>query len=309
MRSSLLAAVGPAIFLSALGAPGSPALANSINLGAASGYTVLGLTNSTDNLSSGGLDIVGNVGVASGATLSMSSGTVTGLIETSALSNVTLSGGTTFVNGSACSNAATCAGVSVAPAALASAQSDTTAAAAAAATASLSPTQSFTSITGPQTITGNGGMNVIDVTGSAGIHLSSVVENLTISGGSADTFIIDVSGSGGIQLSGNSGIVLSGISPKQVLFYVPGSASNIVQTSGTAETAGTFLVPNGGIQINGGFHQSEFIGGGPISLQSNPQVVGVPGSEIGGGLAGFLAVCGLLFGTKKLERSPMRRSA
>jgi len=302
MRSSILAAIGPVILLGALGAPGSSAFATSIDLGAASGYAVLGLAGSSDQLSSGPLQINGNVGVASGATLGFSSGTVTGLIDTSALSNVALSGGTTFVNGSACPSAATCAGVSVAPGALASAQSAATALAMTAATASSSPTQSFTSITGPQTITGNGGMNVIDVTGSAGIHLSGGA--LTISGNSADTFIIDVPS--GIQLSGGADIVLSGVNPNQVLFYVPGSASNIVQTSGNADTAGIFLAPNGGIQINGGVHDSEFIGGGPISFQSNPQVV--PAPEIGRGFAGILAVGGLLFGARLFERSRMRRS-
>ena len=159
MRNLILAAIGAGILL---GAPGSPAFAGSINLGAASGYAVLGLTGSSDQLSSGPLMINGNVGVASGASLAMSSGTVTGLIETSSLGNVNLSGGTTFVGGGACSSAATCAGVSVVPGALASAQSAATALASTAATAAMSPTQSFASITGPQTITGNGGMNVID---------------------------------------------------------------------------------------------------------------------------------------------------
>ena len=129
---------------------------------------------------------------------------------------------------------------------------------------------------------------------------------MTISGSSADTFIIDVSGASGIQLSGGADIVLSGVNRNQVLFYVPGSASNILQTSGNADTEGIFLVPNGGVQINGGIHDSEFIGGGPISFQSNPQIV--PAPEIGHGLSGILAVGGLLFGVKLLERGRMRRS-
>jgi hypothetical protein len=254
---------------------GPAAFADDINLGAGYGYAVLGLTGSTDQLSSGGLNIGGNVGVASGATVAMSSGTVSGLIQTAALSSVTLSGGTTFVDGSACSSAATCAGVSVIPGQLASAQSAATALASSAATAAMSPTQSFTSITSPMTITGNPGQNVIDVTGAAGIHLSGGA--LTISGNSSETFIFDVMGANGIQLSGGASIALSpGVNPDQVLFYVPGSASNIVQTSGNANTAGIFLVPQGGIQINGGTHNSEFIGGGPISFQSNPADTQIP---------------------------------
>jgi formylmethanofuran dehydrogenase subunit C len=142
MRNSILAAIGLGMLF---GAPGSSAFATSIDLGAASGYLVLGLTGSTDQLSSGGLMINGNVGVASGAPLAMSSGTVTGLIETSALSNLSQSGGTTFVNGSACSSGRQPApGSPVVPGALASAQSGATAAV----TAATSPTQSITSIPG-----------------------------------------------------------------------------------------------------------------------------------------------------------------
>ena len=258
------------ILAGALAASASSAGAAEINLGAGYGYAILGLTGSTDQLSSGGLNVMGNVGVASGATLAMSSGIVTGQIDTSSLSNVTLSGGTTSVDGALCSTTAGCAGVSVQTSALAAAQSAATALAECGRDCTAgSPTQTFTSITSPQTITGNGGVNVIDVTGSAGIHLSG--GNLTISGGANDTFIIDVSGSSGIQLSGNTSIVLSGVNPNQVLFYVPGSASNIIQTSGASDTAGIFLAPNGGIQIShGGVHDSEFISDGALSFQSNP---------------------------------------
>jgi hypothetical protein len=94
------------------------------------------------------------------------------------------------------------------------------------------------------------------------------------------------------------------VNPNQVLFYMPGSASNILQTGGNADTAGIFLVPDGGIQINAGVDDSEFISGGPISFHSNPQVV--PAPEIGRGPPGILAVGGLLFGAKLLERSWMR---
>jgi hypothetical protein len=134
--------------------------------------------------------------------------------------------------------------------------------------ASLTPTQTFSSLTSTQTIVGNGGQNVIDVTNN--VHLSGG-NTFTISGGPSDTFVFNI-GNGGLQLDGGSNIVLSGVKPSQVVFYFPGSASWEVQTSGNANTAGTFLAPYGGIQINGGVHNSDFISGTTLSFQSNPIV-------------------------------------
>jgi hypothetical protein len=131
--------------------------------------------------------------------------------------------------------------------------------------AALSPTQTFSQIISATTIAGNGGQNVISVTGT--FHLSGA--NLTISGGPSDTFIF--SAANGLQLDGGANIVLSGISPIQVLFNFPGSSGQ-VQTSGNANTAGIFLAPHLPMQINGGTHNSEFISGGPLSFQSNPTV-------------------------------------
>jgi hypothetical protein len=92
-------------------------------------------------------------------------------------------------------------------------------------------------------------------------------------GGPSDTFIINAPG--GLQLSGGSQIILSGVSPSKVLFNFPGAGQQ-VQTSGNANTAGIFLAPIRQMQINGGVHNSEFISGGQLSFQSNPKVTGPP---------------------------------
>jgi choice-of-anchor A domain-containing protein len=130
----------------------------------------------------------------------------------------------------------------------------------------LTPTQTFSQITSTLTITGNGGQNVIRVSGN--FHLSGA--QLTLSGGPSDTFIINAPG--GMQLDGGAKIILMGISPSQVLFNFPGSGGQ-VQTSGNANTAGIFLAPMKQMQINGGVHNSEFISGGQLSFQSNPKVI------------------------------------
>jgi hypothetical protein len=132
---------------------------------------------------------------------------------------------------------------------------------------SLTPTQTFSSSPATETIVGKGGQNVIEVTNN--VHLSGG-NTLTISGGPSETFIFNIAN--GLQLDGGSNIVLSGVMPSQFLFYFPGSASWEVQTSGNANTAGTFLAPYGGIQINGGVHNAEFISGMRLSFQSNPNV-------------------------------------
>jgi len=133
--------------------------------------------------------------------------------------------------------------------------------------ASLSPTQTFSEITSPTTITGNGGQNVINVTGK--FHLSGG-SNLTIQGDQSDTFIINAPG--GLQLDHGSNIILSGVAPGRVLFNLPAGSSGQVQASGLARTSGIFLTPYLPIQIDGGVHNSEFISGGTLSFQSNPVV-------------------------------------
>jgi len=96
-------------------------------------------------------------------------------------------------------------------------------------------TQTFADITTATTITGNGGLNVIDV---ANIHNAP----LTLKGTSSDFFVINVSGS----LQTNVAMTLNGVSASNVLFNFTGTSGNVFQTSGGDTLYGTFLSVYGG---------------------------------------------------------------
>jgi len=229
-------------------------LAAPINEAIASGvsFAIFGLANSNLQLSSGPLAITGALGIGANGQFHLSGGsTQPGPLYADGTAHVQIDGGSSISGG-------------VITQSMAAAQ--TAAINLSATDAALPPTQTFSQITNPMTITGNGGLNVIDVTGT--FQLSG--GNFVISGGPSDTFIFNLQS--GMQLSGNTNIVLSGVSPIQVLFNFPGTSGQL-QTSGNSDTAGIFLAPLlPQTQINGGVHNSEFIAGGNFSFQSNPQV-------------------------------------
>lgn len=100
--------------------------------------------------------------------------------------------------------------------------------------ADLAPTQTFSTISGTQTITGNGGLNVINV-GS----VSS--PTLTISGGPDDTFVFNVSGS----FDSNRVMTLVGVTAGQILWNFTGTGT-VFSTSGGNVLYGTFLATGAG---------------------------------------------------------------
>src|SRR4029077_4907867 len=202
--------------------------------------------NVTINLSSGPLMINGNVGVGNNSALNFSSGTINGNVDLAATATLNMSGGTTFIKGS------TNKPVDFSP--INNAVNNEVSL-----LNSLAPTQTFSSgIQNPTTITGNGGQNVIQVGGNSGIHLSG--GNFILHGGPSDTFIFQIP-SGNFALSGDTNIVLQGgVTANHVFWDIEGSGGQ-VQTSGGSNTAGIFLAPGEGIQINGGTHTSEFISG------------------------------------------------
>ncbi len=134
--------------------------------------------------------------------------------------------------------------------------------------AALTATKTFSSIASSTTVTGNGGANVVSVTG--GINLGNN-ETLTISGGSSDTFIFNVAG--GMVLGNGSNITLSGVPPSQVLFNFTGSS--LVQIE-NATTSGVYLNVGGEIEIQAGNHNSEFISGTQLVLDCNNTTVTAP---------------------------------
>ena len=99
---------------------------------------------------------------------------------------------------------------------------------------SLSPTQTFSTINNTTTITGNGGLNVIDV---ADIQNAK----LTMSGNANDVFVFNVSD----QIHTNQAMTLSGVLPTNILFNLTGTGT-VFQTSGGDLSFGTYLATNGG---------------------------------------------------------------
>jgi hypothetical protein len=229
----------------------------STNLGPAADYSVLGLSGpsghgSIINLSSGPLRINGNVGVGDNGTLNFSGGgQINGRTDfaSSAALNTggnTISGGTHLLDFSPIGQAVQSTINSI---------------------NSFSPTQTFTSITSPISLSGNGGLNVISI--GQDIHLSG--GNLTLTGSASDVFVFKINGT--MELSGGTNILLKGgLTSGNVIWDFIGSGS-LFQTSGQSTTAGIFLAPQRVININGGVHDSEFISGVSLSFQSNPLIV------------------------------------
>ena len=101
---------------------------------------------------------------------------------------------------------------------------------------SLAPTQTFGAITGTKTITGNAGLNVIDV---ASIHNSL----LTLNGPANAIFVINVSG----KFQTNKAMTLTGgVLASNVLFNFTGTSGQVLSTSGGDKLYGTFLATGGG---------------------------------------------------------------
>ncbi|MGH9642488.1 MAG: putative Ig domain-containing protein [Terriglobales bacterium] len=217
-------------------------------------FAAVGLDNTNFTISSGNTWINGNMGVGVDGLFNMSGGaTDNGTLYADPTAQITITGGSAITGGTVTQSMA---GVQTAAVSVSNQA------------ATLTPTQTSTDITSSTTITGNGGQNVISITGSFNLQGGST---LTIQGSTSDTFIFNVSN--GVTLGGGSNIVLSGgVSPSQVLFNFPPGSSGQVNTNGNSQTSGTFLAPYLPITVSGGVHVSEFVTGGQLTLQSGPNV-------------------------------------
>lgn len=90
-------------------------------------------------------------------------------------------------------------------------------------------------VSGAVTITGKGGLTVVDFT-----SLQNPV--LTVKGDSKDFFVFNVSG----LLNTNKAMILSGITASQILWNFTGTSNTVFQTSGGNKLYGTFLATDGG---------------------------------------------------------------
>jgi hypothetical protein len=155
---------------------------------------------------------------------------------------------------------------------------------------SLAATQTFTTINNTLTLTGNGGLNVIDV---ANIQNAK----LTLSGSANDYFVFNVSNA----IQTNQPMTISGVSPSHILFNLTGTGTVVFQTSGGDLSYGTYLATNGG-----NFQFSNLnLTGRLINIGGNVQFVSgssIPVPEPGTlGLIGFGAM--ILGGVLKRSRS------
>jgi Ice-binding-like/Dockerin type I domain len=130
--------------------------------------------------------------------------------------------------------------------------------------AALTSTQTFGAINQPTIVIGNGGVNVIRITGD-------IRDSLTFSGTPADVFIVNVSGK--LMLTGNSQLGLAGgATADHVLYNIIGAGGNVSTGSGNVVN-GTLLAPNRTLHLDGVFN-GEVIGGGTIKL-SDTHINGV----------------------------------
>ena len=201
----------------------APALAAGLDLGAANGYAIVELgSGKTVKINSG--PNVGNVLVGNSA-ITSSSGGGNGQITGTVFYDNTVTGD--FFSG--LQIPVTAAQKQLVSTTL-TAQARADAGAVSTFASSLASTQSFSGL-----ITGNGGINVINV---ASINNAA----FTLSGTANDFFVFNV---GSIQT--NRAMTLTGgVTAAKILFNITGASGNVFQTSGGNLLYGTFLATKGG---------------------------------------------------------------
>lgn len=220
-----------------------------------------------------GIDLGSNAGyalvfLAPGGVLHVNSGPITGDVLAGNGATVTSSGGGNgevigrfFVDGTVSGNLLANlqtpeAAITVSPAVAQTALNDALAAKSAA--NALSATQTFGSITGVTAITGNGGMNVIEVDR---LHDAE----LTLTGNASDYFVFNVEE----QVHTNRAMTLNGVLPTNILWNLNGTGT-VFQTSGGSVLYGTFLTTTGDYQFSGLDLTGRLINaGGDIQFVSN----------------------------------------
>jgi hypothetical protein len=223
----------------------------SVSLGAAGNYAVLGLMNT--QVVNSNVFITGNEGVSQGGKLNnMAPSTITGnAVEYAAgqYSGPGKLGGSLIID----------------PSTIGSADSDALAAAAQA--SALVPTVTFGTISSPQTLTGNGGENVIQVNGD-------IKSTLILNGTANDVFIVNVTGS--VSLGGSTTLGLAGgVTADHVLYNFTGASGSISTHVGNVLN-GTLLAPKYSMSLDGVFNGEIIAGGKSITLLSGAKVNGVP---------------------------------
>jgi len=193
-----------------------------VGLGAAGTFGVLAINGGDLTLNSSHL--VGDVGLGPNGTSVLQKTDVTGTFFADPSAQVDLSnyGGDFTVTGGVVTQS------------LGQAEADANAASAA--YAALAPTQSFGSVTKSITVSGNGGTNVIAV-GSVAYNSKT----LTLSGGTDDVFVFNVSG--GFNFADSRIVLTGGVTASHVVFNFPTAGPTIKLSKSTNVVSATFLAP------------------------------------------------------------------
>jgi choice-of-anchor A domain-containing protein len=231
--------------------------AQSVSLGAAHDFCVLGLDGVKLSMTNPQTSVSGNVGLGPAGLQNFADGFIGGTYTVDSTANNSKSNNVVIVGGTVTAD------LSVA---VADAQ------AASAAASALAPTQTFGAIKDALTIFGGGGVNVIAI---ESISYSGATDKLTFDGGPSDVFIVNVSGSVKLSHKLSRIQVGGGVSESAVLFNLTGAHDPLV-ISGGATIAGTYLAPNAGIRLSPAVVIGGVIGGGDTSLTSAARVECVP---------------------------------
>jgi hypothetical protein len=264
-------------------------------------YTVVSVgPNSSIMVNSG--PITGNVLLGDGGTSSSSGGgggQVTGVVDVSGTSN-----------GDNLANIQNKPTIVTVPASVGT-DAFSSASAISSADAALPASQTFTgTLMSATTITGNAGSggNGINVIDFDNIHNAP----LTIDGTANDFFVFNVSG----QFQTNVAMTLEGgVTANHILWNFTGTSEQVLNTSGGNTLYGTFLATGLGADFQ--FSSLDLMAGqlidtgGHIQFVSNSSISNfapfVPAPPIGRGLPVFLAVGGMLFGARLVDRNRKRR--
>jgi hypothetical protein len=243
-----------------------PAYSEAISLGTAADYAVLGAGGTSTSVVSdfevyqSATVVTGNVGMGPFSRLTHGiDATITGRFDydlTSTLNGQsitgTIGGGVHQIN-------------------LSSVVADARSASSAA--AALAPTQTFTTLTEGQTIVGNGGLNVIRVTGDV-----TLKKTLTLQGGPSDVFVFQFTSAttAGHDILTLSGMVMSitSVLANNIFWDLNGAGGDVTITSG-AIVFGNFLAPDRNLLSDHGIVTGRLIAGGSgseLSVHSGSQI-------------------------------------
>ncbi len=309
LRGKVLGVMALALAVGLMAAPGANAASIDLLTAGPADFAVLGLgtvITMTSSTVTGVNPAFGNVGVLDSPTapphtlLTATSSLITGTVflqdalqnNISSSTTVVGNGGVPVITGTAAGNKLS---VAAADAIARSAFYNTLASNPANVT---NPITTITNATTASPINGNGGLNVINLTGGLSLSGSNVLD---LQGTAADAFVINLPNGAGFSLTSTSKIVVTGgLKPENVLFNLLNSTTPYSSLLGD-EIDGILLAPNVLVDFHG-LVFGEVIGH-DVSMHSDSTVrdsVPVPPSAIlfGSGLLGL----GILGGPRRWFR-------